>query len=302
MKGISNILLGLAVLFFLASCNDTKKPADTLATGTIDISVDETYKPVIEEELKVFDSSYPEAHINIHYKPEAECYKDLFDKKARLILVTRPLTQNEKDYCEQKQIVPTSEVLAEDAVTAIVNNASADSMMGVNEIKGILTGVYKKKYTVVFDNEGSSTVRYITDSLLRGQPLAKNVYGAKGNQHVIDYVEKNPDAIGFLGLMHVNSSEDSSGGGSFIKNVKVVSIYNDSAKQYYQPYQAVIALKLYPFTRKLYYIKSENYPGLGTGFANFLTRERGQLIFAHAHLFPLKMNIVIRSAEINTDH
>ena len=299
MQGFKNIVLGLTMIVFIASCQDVKKPTDTLATGTIDISVDETYKPVIEEQLKVFDSSYPDAHINIHYKPEAECFKDLFDKKARLILVTRQLTKDEKDYCEQKQIVPTDLTLAEDAVAAIVNNASPDSMLGVSEIKGILTGEYKKKYTVVFDNEGSSTVRYITDSLLKGQKLAKNVFGAKSNQEVIDYVEKNPDAIGFLGLMHVSSPEDSSGSGSFIKNVKVVSIYNDSAKRYYEPYQAVIALKLYPFTRKLYYIKSENYPGLGTGFANFLTRERGQLIFAHAHLFPLRMNIVIRDAEVN---
>lgn len=302
MRGLKFILFCVALPVIMASCDDTKKPADTLATGTIDISVDETYKPIIEEQLKVFDSSYPEAHINIHYKPEAECFKDFFDGKARMILVTRQLSQDEKEYCEQKQIVPTTDALAEDAVAAIVNNASADSMLGVNEIKGILTGEYKKKYTVVFDNQGSSTVRYITDSLLKGQKLAPNVFAAKGNKEVIDYVEKNTEAMGFLGLPFVSGAEDSSGSGSFIQNVKVVSMYNDSARRYYLPYQAIIALKLYPFTRKLYYIKRENYPGLGTGFANFLSRERGQLIFAHAHLFPLKMNIVIRDAAINTDH
>jgi len=302
MQGLRQIFSVISLLLILASCDDSKKPADTLSTGTVEISVDEAYKPIIDEQLKVFDSSYPDAHIIIHYKPESECFKDLFERKTKLILVTRPLTKDEKDYCEQKQIVPFGEAIAEDAVAVIVNNASPDSMMSTDAIKGILTGVYKNKYTAVFDNEGSGVVRYITDTVLQGQKLANNVYAAKSNNAVIDYVEKNEHAIGFLGLNYVCGPEDSSGTGSFIRNVKVVSVYNDSAKTFYQPYQAVIALKLYPFTRKLYYIKSENYPGLGTGFANFLSRERGQLIFAHAHLFPLKMNIIIRDAAINTDH
>jgi phosphate transport system substrate-binding protein len=296
---MKQLLLALAIVLFLASCSDKDKPTDTLSTGTVDISVDEAYKPVIDEQLKVFDSSYPDAHINVHYKPEAECFKDFFENRSRVILVTRPLTADEKDYCEQKKIAPTSLALAEDAVAIIVNNASPDSMMGVDEIKGILTGTYKKKYKVVFDNEGSGVYRYITDSVLKGGKLSAEVYGAKGDTELINYVQKNPDAIGFLGVNYVSDPEDSSGTGSFIKNVKVVSVYNDSAKQYYAPYQAVIALKIYPFTRQFFYIKRENYPGLGTGFTNFLGRERGQLIFAHAHLFPLRMNIVIRDASIN---
>src|SRR6185437_8520630 len=256
---------------------------------------------VIEEQLKVFDSSYPEAKITAHYEPETECFKDYFNKRSRLILVTRQLSQAEKTLCEQKQIVPSSISLAKDAIAIIINPSSADSMLGVDEIRGILTGTYKKKYTVVFDNEGSSTVRFIIDSLLKGQKLSNNVFAAKGNKDVVDYVAKNPDAIGFVGLSYVCDPNDSTNTGAFIKNVKVVSIQNDSTKQFYQPYQAYIALKLYPLTRNLYYINAEPYPGLGTGFANFLTRERGQLIFAHGHLFPLQMNIVIRDAAINNN-
>lgn len=292
-------LLSFASIVIAACNNNAPQHTDTLSAGTIDITVDETYKPVIEEQLKVFDSSYPDAHINVHYKPETDCFKDFFDNKTHLILVTRPLTAAEKDLCEQKHIAPSQLPLAKDAVAVIVNNASPDSLLGLSEIKGILTGVYKKKYTVVFDNQGSSTVRYILDSLLHSDKLGSNVFAAKSNKEVVDYVMKNENAIGFVGLSFVSDTVDTANTGAFIKSVKVVSIRNDSAQQYYQPYQAYIALKLYPLTRDLYYINHEAYPGLGTGFANFLARERGQLIFAHAHLFPLRMNIVIRDAEIN---
>ncbi|HXS38480.1 MAG TPA: substrate-binding domain-containing protein, partial [Flavipsychrobacter sp.] len=255
MNRVKNIwFLVVAAMCFASCVNDKNKPTDTLSSGTVDISVDETYKPVIEEQLKVFDSSYPEAKITAHYEPETECFKDFFNKKSRLILVTRQLSQSEKALCEQKQIVPSSIALAKDAIAVIINPASADSMLDVDEIKGILTGTYKKKYTVVFDNEGSSTVRFIIDSLLKGQKLSSNVFAAKGNKDVVDYVTGKQDAIGFVGLSYASDLNDSTNTGAFIKNVKVVSIQNDSTKQFYQPYQAYIALKLYPLTRNLYYI------------------------------------------------
>ncbi|MDR3681274.1 MAG: substrate-binding domain-containing protein [Flavipsychrobacter sp.] len=286
-------------LLFMASCDDgVKRPTDNLSSGTIDISVDETYKPVIEAQLKVFDSSYPEAHINVHYKPEAECFKDYFENKARLILVTRQLSATEKELADQKQIAPSSLLLAKDAIAVIVNKSSNDSM-DKDELKGILTGAYKKKYTVVFDNQNSSTVRYILDSLIPGSKLGSNVFAAKGNNEVVDYVSKNPDAIGFVGLNYVIDAADSNNTGAFTDRVNVVAIKNDSDGRFYKPYQAYIGTRYYSLTRNLYYINRETWQGLGSGFANFLTQQQGQLIFYHQHLFPWQMHIVIREAEIN---
>ena len=300
MQGLARIAV-LAAALTITACGDQKKdgPTDTMTTGKIEISVDETYRPVIEQQLKVFDSSYPEAKITANYKAEAECFKDLFENKARMILVTRQLTAEEKAWCEQQKIVTESLELVRDAVAVILPPGATDTMFSVDQIKGILMGTYNKKYTVVFDDQASSTVRYITDSLLRGQKLGTNVFAAKGNDSVVAYVAKNPDAIGFVGLSYVGNPEGTTGDNEFITNVKIASIYNDKTQRAYKPYQAYIAQRVYPFSRNLYYIKHETYPGLGTGFANFLARERGQLIFAHSHLFPLRMNIVIRDAAIS---
>ena len=299
MRLLRNLLFYISVSIFIISCDDKPKYPDNLSKGVIDISADESYQPIIDEQLKVFDSSYPEAKITVHYKPEAECFKDYFDNKARIILVTRALTKEEKDLCDQKKIFPSSEALAGDGIAVVVNNEAIDTQLDVNAIKGILTGVYKKKYTVVFDNQQSSMLRYITDSLLKGDKLGANVFAAKGNKEVIDYVSKNPDAIGFVGMSYVYANEDTSAAGTFISNVKVVALQNAADRQFYKPYQAYIALKSYPLTRKLYYINAESYHGLGTGFANFLGSYRGQLVFLHAHFFPLKEQITVREAKIN---
>jgi len=51
--------------------------------------------------------------------------------------------------------------------------------------------------------------------------------------------------------------------------------------------------------RGIYYILKENYFGLGSGFANFLESERGQLIFKRAYLGPAKINFLVRTATTN---
>lgn len=300
MSKIIAIALACGVFFTACDPPGVKKETDTLSSGSISISVDETYRPIVEEQIKVFDSSFPEANITVHYKPEAECIKDFLNDSARLILVTRDLSADEKKYCEQKKMVPTTLAIAKDAVAVVLHNSSVDTALSIETLKGILTGKYKKKYTVVFDNQGSSTLRYMMDSLLKGEPLGANVFAAKGNDSVLAYVAKNPDAIGFVGVSYVADYNDPEGL-AFIHTVRIAEVYNDSLQKFYKPYQAFIAPDYYKLTRNLYYINRETYPGLGTGFANFLTRERGQLIFKQARLFPLRTNIIFREAQVNSN-
>ena len=294
--------LVLAGSLLLTACNEKSSgPTDTPSSGSITISVDETYKPVIDQQLHVFDSSYPDAHIKIEYKSEAECFKDYLAGKVRLILVTRELSAEEKLYCEKKEIVPRSGELARDAVAIILNKDDADTAFGIARLRGILTGEAKGGYNVVFDNSGSSTLRFIQDSIMKGTPLGPNVFAANGNDSVVRYVKSNPKSMGIVGLSYVSSDDDPGNTGAFINSVRVAALYNDSTREYLQPYQAYVALRSYPLSRNLYFIKNEPHYGLGTGFANFLSRERGQLIFAHAHLFPLRTSIILRPTQLNME-
>lgn len=292
--------LFLAGSLLLSACSGKSSgPTDTPSSGTISISVDETYKPVIEQQLHVFDSSNPEAHIKVQYKSEADCIKDYLSGKVRLILVTRPLNAEELKVCEAKYIVPKSKELARDAVAIILNRQNPDTAFSVAQLRGIMSGQYKDKYSVVFDNGGSSTLRFMQDSIMKGTKLGENVYAANGNDSVLRYVMQNPRGMGIVGLSNVSSDDDPDNTGAFINSVRVAAILNERSGDFEQPYQAYVARRSYPLSRNLYFIKNEQHQGLGTGFANFLTRERGQLIFAHAHLFPLQFSVILRPAHLN---
>src|SRR6185295_20298736 len=74
---VKNVLF--VVLFFLLNgCKNSTvdQQSDTIDSGTIYISVDESFKPVIDSEIQVFEALHPEAKIIPTYKPEAECIKD----------------------------------------------------------------------------------------------------------------------------------------------------------------------------------------------------------------------------------
>ena len=81
------------------SYSDQKaKLMDTPERGTIRISVDESFKPVIDEQVKVYESNRPGTTIIVDYKPEAECLKDLLVDSIRMIIATRSFSEAEKNF------------------------------------------------------------------------------------------------------------------------------------------------------------------------------------------------------------
>jgi len=293
---------GLVTLAYACSSPASKQPVETNTSGTIQISADESFKPVIDSQIKVFEASWPTAKIIAHYKPEAECIKDLNNDSIRMIFITRPLSRDEEGLMKARVgYVPVYGKLASDAIAVIVNKEAKDSLFDMTDMRSLVKGTSGYKYKVVLDGLSStSTVRFVTDSLAKGQPLGKNVMAATSSQGVIDYVGNNNDAIGLLGVSWIGNKEDTTQN-SFLKKVKIAGIECTGCQPvvYTQPFQYNIATRRYPMVRGLYYILKENYDGLGSGFSNFLIYERGQLIFKRAYLFPARMSFEVRATKIN---
>jgi phosphate transport system substrate-binding protein len=291
----------LAATALLASCGQSSKPGeerDTPTSGTIRISVDETYRPLMEAEIKVFESLYKKAHIIAEYKPEADCFKDLLADSSRLIFVTRDFSEEEKAYIKEKKITPQSMLLAWDGVALITNHSNPDTILTMDQVRKIMDGSDStRKRQIVFDNQNSSTVRYVRDSINKGKPLPPNVMAAKTNAEVVDYVAKMKDAIGVIGVSWISDPNDSTSI-EFTNKVTVVKVRADYGSEFVKPYQAYIALGSYQLKRGLFYCLKEPYSGLGSGFATFLGSYEGQMIVSKFRLFPARLNVVFREANI----
>jgi phosphate transport system substrate-binding protein len=116
----------------------------------------------------------------------------------------------------------------------------------------------------------------------------------------VDIVSKNKNVVGFVGLSWVGDSYDPKQQQNLTKiRLALVECVRCVEKGLFaKPSQATISYAQYPLPRPMFYILKENSAGLGTGFMNFMSLERGQLIFKRALLVPAKMNFKVRSGKI----
>jgi phosphate transport system substrate-binding protein len=294
MKISLKLFTAAALLLIISSCTNSSKQAvtDTPSEGTIHISVEQSFKPFIDEQLKVFASSYPKANIIVHYKSEIECMKDLVEDSTRMVLVTRGLDKKEQEgFKTQLSFNPTFGILAYNAVAVIVHQQAKDTVFTMKDLHDRLIG--KKQGTVVMDGTNlTGIVRFLKDSLAKNNTLGKNVMAAAGSQAVIEYVAAHPEAIGFVGMNWIGDTYDQKQA-EYRKKVKtgLVECTLCIEKGYFShPSPSTISQGQYSLSLPIYFILKENSPGLGSGFLNFMSLERGQLIFRRSFLVPAKMS------------
>jgi phosphate transport system substrate-binding protein len=281
----------LAGAAIFESCHHEQKKTEDLSrfvSQTTSIGVDESFRPIVDEELYVFKSFHEKAHPNVIYAPENTIVNLLLTDSIRVLLTARDLDQQEYQQLASKNIHPSVTRFAVDAVALIVNQASNDTTITVSDIKKMLNGNTKQDKIIVFDNPNSGLVRYLKDFSGSKDLKQKNVFSLKSNKEVIKYVSEHPNAIGITGFSWLNDPDKDYA--DALQKVKIVSVRNDTGKnasqEYFSPSQNTLALKQYPLTRNLYFINCTGQYGLGMEFAAFVEGDRGQRIILKSGILP----------------
>jgi len=105
------------------------------------IIVDESFRPIVDEELYIFKSLYVDMHPIgdvtpvVSYAPESNAIEKFLDDSVRLAVLARELTPQEYKVLHQHNSNPVSKPFATDAIALIVNQASNDTSITLSEIK-----------------------------------------------------------------------------------------------------------------------------------------------------------------------
>jgi len=289
---INKIHLASLAIFLISHLGCNSENPDTPTTGEITISVDETFKPFIESEIFTFEGIYNYADVNVSYKPEGEAFNDLMNDTVKLIIVSRKLNKDELKEFEKWEIVPRVTKIAYDAVALIGSKDLKDSTITLDEIKSLLSGKDVPTFNnvkIVFDNNNSSTINFLKEKT-QLKELSSKCYALNSNNAVLDYVSKEQNSIGVIGVNWISDRDDTLNL-SFLKSVRVLEIAASDTSEYLKPYQAYISLKNYPLWREVYIISKEAYTGLGSGLTAFIASERGQRIVLKFGLVPATMPV-----------
>lgn len=288
MKEFRNLCFVFFLLILFSCKNGSGIQEQSYTSGNEQILVDETFAPIIEDQEYLFESTYPDAKLDLVLKSENELLNLFFADSIQVAILSRLLSPEETRHFESKQIRVRANRFAIDGIALITKNPSKDSTILVNDIIKLLKGESSSVQHLVFDNANSSTVRYFKE--LAGVKVlpTEGVYALNSNSEVIKYIHSNPGSIGVVGVNWMVQPPVELE--QIVADLKILGVKNIEGKPgsdaFYKPTQNDIALGLYPLTRSLYVINCEGGAGLGTGFASFIAGERGQRIVLKSGLLP----------------
>jgi len=290
IKKNAYLFLTVIVSSLIISCNSAPptKEAHTIVTGIVSIVVDETFQPIVEDQLTVFENTYLEADITLVNRPEKLAVNYLMNDSAKIAILSRTLTKEEMQFFQSKKIVPKITHFATDGIALITSRDNLDSVVTVDDIIDVLHGRPSAIGTLVFDNPNSSTVRFLKELAAITDFPKERVYALSSNADIIKYVYNNPHAVGVVGINWMAQPDRDLL--EYTKGLKVLGVKNQHGKDgddaYYKPSQNNLALGKYALARDLYVINCQGVMGLGVGFSAFLAGERGQRIILKSGLLP----------------
>jgi phosphate transport system substrate-binding protein len=296
-------IMGLLLLVISCTSGTKKSLNETPTRGDIKITADESFQPLIDTEVFTFTHLYDNAKIKPLYKPEYDVINDFMNDSVKVIVTSKKLSDYQIQYLRDTQVIARTTTFAYDALALVTNKLNKDSLLRYNTVKGIFLGTIKSwkdikpeskqgDIKVIFDNNKSGNIRYFKDLFEIKDSLSGNFFAVNSNSEVIDYVSRNPDALGVVSVNWISDKDDSLSM-SFIRKINVVAVsqqfINDGS--YYRPQPGFIYDKSYPFVREIYLISRETFSGLGSGFINWACAEQGQKIVLKSGLVPATMPI-----------
>lgn len=303
------------------ACSPIKK--GEYAKGSATVYCDEGFKTILDEEIQVFEFSYPEASIIPFYVSEQEAIDKFLADKTQAIIVTRELTKDQIKYMKSKfkRVVRTN-CIAVDAVALITNKENPVDQLSLQEIGDILSGKISRwsqlagsdttAIKIVFDNPGSSTVSYMRHQFLPARTQVSdnpNAFGQKNNAQVLDLVKKDPNALGIISVSWLGedlsaaknipldrrvedyNTQNDTISSELTTEVNIIKVSNPTEKNDfspigYKPYQAYIYSGEYPLYRKVYMISSASNSTVLHSFYTFITGFAGQKITTKTGILP----------------
>jgi phosphate transport system substrate-binding protein len=306
-------MAALAALSLLAAFSGCGKKASMQPDPMAKVACDESFENILEQEINVYEYIYPKEDVLAYYLPENACIDSIMAMQGvKCAVTTRPLTEKEVSFLRSNKKIVNQKKIAVDALAIIVNPENPVEILSKKEIAEILSGEVSRwdqvepcklgEIDVIFDHQGSSTVKFMRDSILNGKAFGPNVSAVKTNPDVFKAVAENKNAMGVIGVSWVSSDmqgreksvdelaqaveKSDTTQLDFNSEVKVLKIRGNDVVAAYKPYQAYIFDGSYPLYRSVYMISTAPGGTITHRFFSFVTGFQGQKLIQMTGILP----------------
>jgi phosphate transport system substrate-binding protein len=302
------ILLIPVFLLFISSCetryfkNDYVDNSPT--SGKLKVFYDEGLRLHIENQVYTFESQYANAKIEAIETTENEAIQAFYKDSCKAIFISRPLNEQETKAFASKQMTPAFSKVAYTGLAIITNRKTRLEKLSYEEFYTALTEGFtfndsnkvQHNLNVVIDNKNSAVIHYIKDSILKEKNLSSSCSALNNSMDVINYIDKNPYAIGLIDFAWLSDIDDSLYK-AYLPYIDFVAVTKPHSDLYSKPSQSSFKTGEYPFTRTLYIYRRTDDFSLAKGFQTFVAGPKGQTTFLKQGLLPYQQQE--RSIKVN---
>ncbi|MBS1684975.1 MAG: substrate-binding domain-containing protein [Bacteroidetes bacterium] len=266
---------------------------------SITVYADEAFRYIVDQEVRVYENDQPDQHLQVIYLPEAEVLRHLYTDSFSTVVIGRRLRESERiQLFKKNHITPDESCFARDGIALVAHSTFPQDTLTYTLVGQLVAG-RSDRYKLVFEGNGSGVLSYMFG--LFSQSSRPSAFAVKNTNELVDYLQKDTKAIGFLPYDKI-SDEDVSDVRDLLKKVKLLYVAKaDSTGRTIvsTASQSEIADESYPFARPINFIQHSMDQKVGTGFVNFLYKERSGRIILKSGLVPAIMPS--RTININTD-
>lgn len=307
------LLVAAVCTLLTTSCGNHRKSADWRTSDDVHVAMDETFRPIMEELLETFQLEHVETTLHPIFCSEDSAIRLMVMDSVRCCVATRELNANELEVVASHNLGVRQAKIAIDAFALIVNKENPDTLITMDEVRGLVSGKITRweqmprsgltgEVKLVFDDSGSSTVRYMRDSLCNGQELKGNLYAQGSNPAVIETVKSDPTVIGVVGTNWLKGDRDSAMNSFEGLDVKVLKVSRDNTEDAigWKPYQYRILTGDYPLIRSVYVMTTD--PRVRSNVKTlffFMKGQKGQTIICNSSQMLPNLPVQNKSVNIN---
>jgi phosphate transport system substrate-binding protein len=278
-----HIIIGSVLL---AGCVKDPDKMEGPTIGSLSIVADEDIAYIVTQEEDIFERTYKHAKLDITYMPEFEMFRHFMDDSVKVIMTTRPLSNEEIEFFAQKKSHPRQTAFATSALAFVIPKNARDTVFTYEQLITMFRDSASRKIFVIENARSGISSEIMKVANL--DTLPSHFYAFDSKQEVIEYVQEHDNAIGIVDWSDISDS-DNPEAKEILETINLVAISRpvDSIQHgYLRPYQYNLQDRKYPFTRDLYFISRTGRTDLSMGFASFVAGEIGQRIILKSGLLP----------------
>ena len=208
----------------------------------------------------------------------------LIDNSTDIAMSSRKMKMDERMKMQDAGKAYKEVIIANDALSVIVNPQNKVSQLTRQQLEGIYTGKIKNwkevggedMKIIVYSRETSSgTYEFFKDHVMMRKNYASSVLNMPATGAIVQSVSQTKGAIGYVGLAYME------------KEVKALKVSYDKGKTYVAPSMATAKDKTYPIVRPLYYYYLTTVEKAVKPFVDYILSADGQKIVESVGYIPL---------------